>query len=203
MPEHSEAFEDGRYARQLGEALSNNPHEAGSAKSNDWIEGFNYRAPALAIERVTMMTKPGEAPPYGLMGYVIPADGTIYTLTRQHFHGAVTAMLFPEAAEKHGIGVPCGEPEDVNVFRFQEFEHDSRDLEVIRIAISSFTGTTHFSKGDKPATAAQIIAVQACAKALGYSGRDKINTERGDIKLAEVIERLRQSDVFEPDSEDV
>lgn len=202
MSEHSEAFEDGRWAKRHGDVLSDNPHVEGSAQHTDWLAGFNHREPAITIDRVTVKAAPGEQPIYSRMGYIITADGSIYALMRQWWHGAVIAILFPEEVEKHGIGVPNGDPADLNVFAYQRFEFDvCRKIPVIRIAIGAMLGTTHFSKGDAPATAEQIVAVQACAKALGYSGRDKINTERGELTVAQIIERLRESGSFEPGAE--
>ena len=145
----------------------------------------------LQIDRVACVTQPGEKPIYSPYGYNIAADGTVYALIHHAVHGIILAILYPEKAVAAGYAVPTEPWDELNVFEYQRFELDNApSIDMIRISIGQLSGSINFSKGNSPATPAQINAVMACAKELGVSYRDKIETDFGERTLTEIIEAL-------------
>jgi len=185
----SNSWWEGRMAKKIQDHV--NPYEAGSTKHADWQEGHDYVVETLTLDDAATATTPGEPVASSPFGWVIAEDGTAYALNRQYYHGVVCALLYPELAKAHEVGLP--ERDDHSVLAYQRFEHDLSDqMKVIRISISSMVGTTYFSKASKHhASDAQIQSVLACCKDLGYSGRQKIETEYGSQTVAQIIERLR------------
>jgi hypothetical protein len=143
-------------------------------------------------------------PAYSPYGYVVGADGTIYALTDRFFHGVIVAVLYPELAAEKQYPAPASPRDDLDVFAYQRFEHDtSRDLPILRVSVSLITDTILVSKGKIPATDEQIDAMQRIFKALGKTARDTLTGEEDDPTVGEYIEQLRQERVWaaQPDAE--
>jgi hypothetical protein len=152
----------------------------------------------IDIERIAMVTAPGGEVPYSPYGYVIQPDGTVYTLIHQYYHGIILACLYPKEAGAAGYAVPEEPREDLSVFKYQRFELDnSPALGAVRIAISQMIDSLFFSKGNKPATDEQCTAVAACLRALGKRARDKIETEKGERTISQILEELRVETDYE------
>lgn len=144
------------------------------------------------ITDVAMVCESG-IPPYGIYGYVVGEDGKIYTLTDRYYHGIVIAVLYPELAASKGVAAPASPRDDLDVFEYQRFELDnSRQLPILRVAVSLTTGTTMISKGSIPATEAQIDAMARIFKALGLAARDTLTGDEDDQTVSEFLEELRQ-----------
>lgn len=193
----SDAWLEGYQGNKIGDHT--NWYEAGTQKHKEWQEGHDWsaNAPALTLERVATITKPGEEPACSRFGYVIAEDGTVYALNYRYYHGIICAILYPELAKVHESGIPV-EPHDENrVMTFQRFEHDNaNNMRVIRISFAQLMSNTYFSKGKYKATPQQIQSTLAVCKVLGFKGRDVITTEYGDETVAKIIERLHEGADF-------
>lgn len=194
MDAKTDAWHQGRYDRRNGETECMYPE--GSTKHAEWLEGFQYVDVPLKLEDITQIAEVGQEAPYTLYGYVIDKDARIYGLVYQWYHGLICALLYPELAAAHECGIPVEPRGENNVFKYQNFEHNcAEQMDVIRIAVSVMTGVTHFSRSfEAKPSEAQLASVLACCRALGYKGRDKINTEGGDRTVAQIIEVLRTGD---------
>lgn len=125
---------------------------------------------------------------YSSHGYVIMEDGTIYTLTKQWYHGVALAILFPDKAKAAGYLPPEEEPD---VFHYQRFELDSHnDFPVIRICPSRMITPPSINKGKKPATKEQLEAIRAVFKVLGLKARDIVNTDYSDTTVAQCYQLM-------------
>ena len=145
-----------------------------------------------SINDVALVCQQG-IPPYGINGYIIGEDATIYTLTDKYFHGVVIAVLYPELAASKGIAPPASPRDDLDVFEYQRFELDnSRQLPILRVSVSITTGTTMISKGKFPATEAQIDAMARIFKALGLGARDTLTGDEDDQTVSQFLDELRQ-----------
>ena len=141
----------------------------------------------MDFERVAIV---GPEPAYSPYGYVITEDGTIYSLTRQYTHGVILAMLYPEEAAEAGYD-PVDE--DYNVFEYQAFELDNHErFPVVRIALGMMY-SFNVSKGDMPATEAQINAVTKILKCQDKSLNDTCQTDTAEMTVRKMLELLRLS----------
>lgn len=142
------------------------------------------------IKRVAVVTDSNTIPPYSSPGYIIGQDGTVYTLLRQYWHGAILALLYPQLAEEHGYTIP-DDPDEVNVFTMQRFELDhGRSLPVIRICPSRIMGPMTIDCGIHGANDAQVVALRSIIAALGCDGNTTINMNHIDVKLRDVWNHL-------------
>lgn len=149
----------------------------------------------MKIEQVTTITKAPELPPYSMHGYLITPDGTIYTLLRKWWHGAVLALLYPEEAAAAGYKLP-DDPDELNVFEFQRFELDNHDrFPVIRICPGRVMGPTSFDRGSEVSTPEQVEAVRLIIKVLGLSGNDIVAADHCDMPVRKMIDFLTQEKV--------
>jgi hypothetical protein len=145
----------------------------------------------ITLDEVTMKGDKHKVP-YSPWGYVIDKDASVYALTEKWTHGIVVALLYPQVAEKAGYEHPQREEGDLDVFRYQSFEHDcAHDLPVIRIALSMATGSTIVSTGALAPSEEQIQALVATLAAMGLKGKDTLTGEDGDPTVAEFVEELR------------
>lgn len=150
----------------------------------------------FTINDVALVCERG-IPAYTPYGYIVGEDGKIYALTCQSYHGVVLAVLYPELAAAKGYVPPAGSHDYVDVFKYQRFELDhSKDLPVIRVAISRVSESINVSKGPIPATDEQIDAMQRIFRTLGRKATDTLTGHDDDISVARFIENLRQERVF-------
>lgn len=144
----------------------------------------------IRIDRVAVVTPPGEKPPYSLNGYCVTPDGTTYTLLRKWWHGAMLALLYPEKAKEAGYVIPDA-PDDVDVYEFQRFELDNHDLlPVIRICPGRVIGPLSLDRGCDPSTPEQVAAVRLIFKELGKTGNNVVSTDHKDMTVREMFEKL-------------
>lgn len=137
-----------------------------------------------------------KAPPYTPYGYLVGEDGKTYALTDRWFHGVILAVLYPELAAEKNFPPPAEPRDEVDVFAYQRFELDnSKDLPVIRVAVSSVTNSVLVSKGSFPASDEQIEALQRIFRVLGLKAGDTLTGDDDDPTVAEFIEALRQERV--------
>lgn len=154
----------------------------------DSIDVQDVPARPHTLADLAFTSAPGEAPKMTPYGCLVMADGTIHTLIEQFTHGMVLSLLFPEQAAAAGYGPP---DEDSSVLRYQEFELDHKAvLPVVRISIGGLLGSTNISKGDEPATPAQIQAVAAYAHACGLKLSNKVHLECGECSLRQALKWL-------------
>lgn len=135
---------------------------------------------------------------YAPFGAIISEDGTAYILTQQFSHGIICALLFPELTKECGYAAP---DRDASVFEYQRFELGNQNLmPVVRVALG-ITGLNSISASVKPITDAQLMTLQALAKALGWNGRTPINTNYGGLSLQKTYNELKKDHTndFEPE----
>lgn len=121
-------------------------------------------------------------------GYVIAADGTVYSLTKQYAHGMVCALLFPKVAAQAGYGAPY---EDASVHHYQRFELDFQEhLPVVRIANS--IGGKYISRGDAPCPPAQIDAVRRALIADGMGLNHLVTGQCGNVSMRAMLKELAE-----------
>ncbi len=146
----------------------------------------------ITLDRVTTIHPPGEVPSYSHWGYIIPADGTIYALSYQWYHGVVLALLYPDKLKAHRsdrcpneLIIP-DDREDINVFDFQDFELSQHgELPAIRICPSR-VGEPSFDFPKHGCTKVQVEALRLTIKALGLTARDKIATDHRDMRVCDI-----------------
>lgn len=146
------------------------------------------------IEDLAIITPPGtgQPPALGPYGCVITADGTTYTLTEQHTHGMLLALIFPDQAAAAGYAPP---DTDSSVHHYQYFELDNkRTLPAVRIATGGLLNNVNVSKSDAPATDAQIQAASAYLMRYGVKLNDKIHLDCGEVTLRKALKFLSMSD---------
>lgn len=167
-------------------------NDAGNNLEQEDIEEEVQLLVELAITDVAEVHAPGSKVEHAAYGYVIAADGTVYGLTKKWAHGIVCAILFPEVAKARGYAPPAKGAADV--FKYQRFELDHQDeLPVIRIALGMMA-PFNVSKGDKPATQAQIDGLRAVLKCHGKSLSDEINTNYGDVTVRKLLRDMERDD---------
>jgi hypothetical protein len=151
----------------------------------------------LTLEDVALVgsSKTPSCTPYG---YIIDADGRTLALRQRFYHGVLLAILYPELAAKAGYSAPAEDPANpVNVFHYQRFELDhSREMPVIRLAMSQLTGEVVVSTGRRP-TETQLTALLACLKQMGLRGRDSLTGEEGGVTVTAFIQQLREMPIEE------
>ena len=139
--------------------------------------------PALVYTLATLVhtTLPGEAPVMSRYGCVIEEDGTTHSLKRQHTHGMILTVLFPDLAQAAGYAPP---DEDSSVLHYQHFELDHQaTLPVVRIAQGGLLGNINVSKSHAPATDAQIRAVTAYLQGVGLKPADRVHLNLGEVSF--------------------
>lgn len=147
----------------------------------------------MKIEQVTSITRAPQEPHYSTHGYLITQDGTIYTLLRKWWHGAVLALLYPSEAAAAGYTLP-DDPNDLNVFEFQRFELDNHDrFPVIRICPGRMMGPMSVDRGCGIATPEQVEAVRLVIKVLGMSASDTVAADSRDMPVRKMIDFLTES----------
>ena len=147
----------------------------------------------IQLQDVALTTNAGEPVKYSPYGFIIDAQACVHTLLYRWRHGVITALLYPQLAEEKGFGVPVGAAREIDVFHYQNFEHEvANDLPIIRIATSAMLGGIYLSKGQLPASDAQIESVRLALAASGLTGSDTLTGEEGDLTVAQVLQELRQ-----------
>jgi hypothetical protein len=176
-------------------------HDDGTKLVGHYMPAWPPEAKPLTLADVALITKPGEKVQTSPWGYVIAADGTVYALTHQYYHGVVAAILLPEEAAKRGYAAPCHEcdcaEEDenggyyVNVFHYQAFElNNGRNLPLIRISMAGYTGGFNVSSPAKGATPEAVEALRRVALACGRGPRSEIHTEFGDMTVTKALKEI-------------
>ena len=163
----------------------------------------------ITLDRVCIIAKAGEEPPYSPWGYIVTTDGTAYALTRQYWHGAVLALLFPELLAAYRVeedwnddddwndnasykGAPLlmpDEPDDLNVFEFQQFEFSLHGkLDVIRICPTRMTGPCSIDLPENGCTVPQREMLRVVlTKVLGLSLNDEVATDHRDMTVRQCL----------------
>lgn len=132
-----------------------------------------------------------DEPIYSPYGYVIVEDGSVYSLTQKWTHGVILACLYPEEAEADGYPPP---DEDFNVFTYQRFELDNHTrFPIVRIALGSLY-SFNVSKGDMPATPAQVQSVAKCVRMCDLSLSDTVQTEGSDMSARSMLKELEKGE---------
>lgn len=148
----------------------------------------------ISIDQVAQTTGPGEKPSYSL-GDIIEADGTTHALYRDHTHGVILAILFPDLAKEKGYRPPT---EDYDVSLYQRFEIDNgSSMPVVRIAHSKLMETCNISKGNFVCTEAQIQAVRACLNERNIKPHDLVHTDAGELTVKKALIWLTKEDRYE------
>jgi hypothetical protein len=137
-------------------------------------------------------TGPGEKPRIGQFGCVILSDGTTHTLRRQHTHGMLLALLFPEKAAAAGYAPP---DTDSRVLHYQHFELDHQaTLPAVRIATGGLLSNINVSKSHAPATAAQVASATAYLQGMGLKPADKVHLDLGEVSFRKLQSLLALDD---------
>jgi len=153
-------------------------------------------AKAAADTRLAECTMCTDPPTYSPYGYIIDADGKVYSLTRQYYHGVVCALLYPAIAEERDIVVPA-DPNKINVYDYQAFEHDEAyRIPAIRISTGGLLGGIYVSKGIAPATEAQMESLRNTFKVMGLKARSKVAEDDGDFDVANCLQRMTSTDDY-------
>ncbi|MDO8414876.1 MAG: hypothetical protein Q7S87_01545 [Agitococcus sp.] len=140
---------------------------------------------------------------YSHNGYIIDGEARVHALTERWFHGVCLAVLYPDIAQKAGYSPPTMEDGEVDVFKYQEFEHAvSYELPVLRISSSQLTGATMVSAGGHAPSDAQLEALAAVFKVMGLRANDTLTGEDTDITVTQFVESLRQLRKESPESEE-
>lgn len=130
-------------------------------------------------------------PIYSPYGYVIGEDGTTYSLTQQWTHGVILALLYPEAAKEHGIGVP---DEEYNVFAYQQFELDRHgSFPVIRVSFGMVTDFA-ISKGEAAATPKQLQALSRIFRLQEKGLNETVQTDFREMSAREALKVLAKTE---------
>lgn len=166
----------------------------------------------IALDKVALISKPGEEPAYSHHGYIITEDGTVYALLRKWWHGAVLALLFPDKAKGFKlrskrdqfldddellytdelIWPKNDDPGLVNVYAFQEFELEThRKLPAIRVCPSRMTTPCTFDMPVTKVPEAMMAALVAVTKALGYSQNDKVQLDHKQCTVRQMLKDVR------------
>lgn len=151
----------------------------------------------LKIDRIAEVNGPDDRRPlmYSPHGYLVVADGTIYTLAYQWYHGIGLALLFPEVAAKYGVPAPISPHQNNDVFSYQAFELTFHDqLQVIRVCPGRMVGNPSVNKGFAAATEAQIAGMRRIFKAIGLGPRDMVYTDSGDETVTKCLKLLAEAE---------
>lgn len=156
---------------------------------------------ALTIERAAEVTKFPTEPIFSPHGYIIAEDGTVYTLTRQWWHGAVLAILYPQLLAEFRIDMETDDdnnpvpgtgtvlelpddPDELNVFDFQKFEHHVHGkLTVIRVCPARLLGPPSVDLPKAAATPEQLIALHIVFKIMGLKQASEVATDFCDMNV--------------------
>jgi len=140
------------------------------------------------LEKLERLCIIGAQPVYTPFGYVITDDGLIYSLTVQHTHGVIMALLYPDQALAQGYAEP--DMDDYNVFHYQRFELDNhKDFPVVRIAMGMMYNF-NISKGSGPATQLQIGAVSKILRTQDITLNDTVQTDCRETSARDMLKWL-------------
>ena len=146
-----------------------------------------FELPKIKTEAVSVKSDKAFVSPFG---YIVTADGTIYSLIKQYTHGVLLAILFPEKAKEMGYVPP---DEDYDVFYYQRFELDTHDdLPVIRVAFGMLHSFAVSYGKECPTTKEQDQAMVKIFREKNIKMRDEIHTDKGDCTAGAFMKELRR-----------
>jgi hypothetical protein len=144
------------------------------------------------LDDLAITTAPGEKPTMSPYGCWIMEDGTVHALTRQHTHGMILSLLFPDKAASVGYAPPDS---DSSVFDYQRFDLDHRrGIPCVRIATGSLIGNFNINKSDAPATEAQLAAIATYARLWNVNLNDPVYLDVGVHSLRKALKMLALND---------
>jgi hypothetical protein len=163
--------------------------------SSDLADGYycdhapeDADAPELTIEDVAIVCPDGVGPPSHPYGAIVQADGTVYVLIRQMYHGVLSALLYPELAKQFGYELPR---RDCGVFKYQrvQFIADSVTSNVV-VSSNPYSMTSIHYNDQVPVTKTQAFRTVQFLAGLGFSGEDTVRARWGEVALNDLEEHL-------------